>query len=523
MWARVGADGARPDRRARRSSAAAWPCSTPRWRPRPTGRSRCTPDAAIGPAATGSAALMTVRGRFDGAAASGTRRRAPAQPRSRAARSGAARPAAGRAGSCACRPAPGAPALPQPGGDLPRPRRARPARRPRPFLLRVDQDGGPGRRRRCSSTRGSCPRIGAFLLNNVSTPAARDPARRDVLDPGALHAAVHRRAAASSGSAVRRRRAVRGRDGVSGTLQVTTAMPRRRGSGRVVDRCDTGPLTFSAQSEDARAPAGARPAARGARRRRRAGRQRRLRRRGVGGDPARGHRPRHGLAVGRREPVVRADRRRASLECGLPGSTRRRRSRRTARSPSRACAAARRAHAAARRRDRGGGSREAASGPSARACARAAAADGALLDRSRAPVAAALPGGTPPRTAAGRDLPRPAQPDPDVPQPFVLARAMTARGRRRDLHLPADVPALRAVLQQPTPARRSRPTARSRCASASASPTPTRSSASASGRRRFSATRVQGTLRVTSVARSRRTGRVIDRCDTGDVGFGAHV
>jgi len=39
----------------------------------------------------------------------------------------------------------------------------------------------------------------------------------------------------------------------------------------------------------------------------------------------------------------------------------------------------------------------------------------------------------------------------------------------------------------------------------------------------FSATRVQGTLRVTSVARSRRTGRVTDRCDTGDVGFGAHL
>jgi hypothetical protein len=39
----------------------------------------------------------------------------------------------------------------------------------------------------------------------------------------------------------------------------------------------------------------------------------------------------------------------------------------------------------------------------------------------------------------------------------------------------------------------------------------------------FTAGRVQGTLRVTSVARSRRTGRVVDRCDTRDVGFGAHL
>lgn len=38
---------------------------------------------------------------------------------------------------------------------------------------------------------------------------------------------------------------------------------------------------------------------------------------------------------------------------------------------------------------------------------------------------------------------------------------------------------------------------------------------------RFSATGVSGSLRVTSVARSRRTGRVVDRCDTGSVGFGA--
>ena len=234
VWAQAGADG-----RVRLGGAVAVGCGLSEF------------DAEVTLAADGSfevtrayrwrvrghrlRSLVTVRGRFDGAGASGElgsnfRNRHPN----------------GRVERCntgdwkgwqlRMRPAPGPPAAAQPGatyhGLTSEPRR------PRPFLLRVDRGGGRVTASVFEYTR-RC-RVDVIPLNEVS-PGAR-------IRPDGTFTITERFRLNYGRERERFRLRVEGQFAggvVSGTLRVTSAVARRK-SGRVVDRCDTGPLTFAA-------------------------------------------------------------------------------------------------------------------------------------------------------------------------------------------------------------------------------------------------------------------------------------
>jgi hypothetical protein len=184
-------------------------------------------------------AVVTVRGRFDGAAASGT-----LSARLRHRRPG------GRARRCATRedatwqlrrlPAAGAPAPASPGATyfgLTR----QPGPLPRPFLLRVDATGGRVLTSVFEYTR-VCDANGRLYVSEISPGA---PIRPDgtftIRDRFTLR---YRDVRLNERFRVR----VDGQFAggvVSGTLRVTT-VARRRSSGKVVDRCDTRPVPFAA-------------------------------------------------------------------------------------------------------------------------------------------------------------------------------------------------------------------------------------------------------------------------------------
>jgi hypothetical protein len=182
-------------------------------------------------------AVVTVRGRFDGAAAAGTvvarlRNRHPNGRVRHCATRGRAR------WQLRQRPAPGPPAPPRPRSTyLGLTSQAGPV--PRPFLLRVNRRGSRVQTSVFEYTR-SCPRKGAFFLNDV-TPGAR-------IRPDSTFTIRERFTLPYFRNTERFRIRVDGQfagGAVTGTLRVTTVW-RKRGSGRVVDRCDTGPLTFAA-------------------------------------------------------------------------------------------------------------------------------------------------------------------------------------------------------------------------------------------------------------------------------------
>jgi hypothetical protein len=236
MWARVGADG-----RARIGGRAKVACGLTYFDAQvalgPDGSFRFTRTRRTRERGHRLLAVVTVQGRFDGAAASGTvrgrlRNRLP---------SGAVR----RCSTHGRRPwqlrlpaPPGPPAPPQPAttylgvtgqpGDV-----------PRPFLLRVSRNAARISTAIFEYTR-RC-RNGDFFLNDVTPPAS--------IRPDGSFAIRERFTLRFSDATERFRINVDGRftaGGVTGGLRVTS-VARRRGSGRVIDRCDTGQLTFNAQ------------------------------------------------------------------------------------------------------------------------------------------------------------------------------------------------------------------------------------------------------------------------------------
>jgi hypothetical protein len=235
LWARVGADG-----RARIGGGVAMGCGLSEF------------DAEVTLAADGSfdatrayrwrsgahryRSLVTVRGRFDGVAASGKlggtfRHRTPG----------------GRVRRCntgdwkgwqlRMTPAPAAPAPAQPGATY-RGLTSQPGPMPRPFLLRVDRGGG----RVVASVfeyARAC-RAGVFRLNEVSPGAD--------IRPDGTFAIRERFSLRVRGGRERFRLRVDGQFAggvVSGRIRVRSDVVQRK-SGRVGRRCDTGPVTFAA-------------------------------------------------------------------------------------------------------------------------------------------------------------------------------------------------------------------------------------------------------------------------------------
>jgi len=181
-------------------------------------------------------ARVTVTGRFDGAVATGTIR---ARLRDRTPRGNVQRCATRRARPWRIhlRPAAGAPAPPQPGGAY-LGLTSQAVGVPKPFLLRVNR-----RATRVGVAIFDYARIcrkGVITLNNF-TPGGR------IRPDGTF--ALRERFGLRFSRGIRERFRIRidgrfGAGSVGGSLRVTTVA--RRG-GRVIDRCDTGPLTFAAQ------------------------------------------------------------------------------------------------------------------------------------------------------------------------------------------------------------------------------------------------------------------------------------
>ena len=182
-------------------------------------------------------AVVTVRGRFDGSTATGRvngrlRNRHP-NGRVRRCSTRGARPWRMRLR------APAGPPAPPAAGSTYHGLTAEQADLPRPFLLRVN---GSAQRvvvsvfeytRRCTEL--------SLFLNDI-TPGA-------LIRPDGTFAIRERFTLPFRRSRERFRVRVDGRfvaGGVTGALRVTTVV-RRRGSGRVVDRCDTGQVGFDAQ------------------------------------------------------------------------------------------------------------------------------------------------------------------------------------------------------------------------------------------------------------------------------------
>jgi hypothetical protein len=182
-------------------------------------------------------AVVRVRGRFDGTAASGTvrgvlRNRFPNGTVRRCSTRGA------RPWQLRLPAAPGAPAAAQPGATY-LGVTSEQADVPRPFLLAVARNGARVKTAVFEYVR-HCRRFSLFL--NDITPSAR-------IRPDGTFTIRERFAVRYRRSKERFRIRVDGRftaGGVSGTIRAAT-VARRRGSGKVVDRCDTGQLGFNAQ------------------------------------------------------------------------------------------------------------------------------------------------------------------------------------------------------------------------------------------------------------------------------------
>jgi hypothetical protein len=236
MWARVGADG-----HARIGGRVNLGCGLAVF------------DGEVTPAADGSfaftrsrryrsrghrlRAIVTVRGRFDGAAASG---RILAGLRNRHPDGKVRRCATSRRGARWQLRQPAAPSAPAPAQARATYRglTSQSGSEPRPFLLRVARAGDRIVTSVFEYTR-AC-RKGEFFLNDVSPGARIRPDGTFTIREGFTLPYVR------NDERFRIRIDGQFRAGaVAGTLRVTTVL-RRRGSGRVTDRCDTGPLTFSA-------------------------------------------------------------------------------------------------------------------------------------------------------------------------------------------------------------------------------------------------------------------------------------
>jgi hypothetical protein len=236
MWARVAADG-----RARIGGAIKVPCGLVRF------------DAVVTPAADGTfaftrvrrvpasglRAVATVEGRFEGGAAYGELygRLRVRRPGGRVVRCTSGLPTPWQLRQP---PPPQAPGPPHPRTTYLR-LTSEQARTPRPFLLRVGRDTGRVAFAVFEYTR-QCQRR-RYVLNDVTRGAPIRPdgtfsisnrftlRYSDVRQNERFHVQVAGAFAAGA---------------VTGTLRVTS-VARRRGTRRVVDRCDTGPLTFGAR------------------------------------------------------------------------------------------------------------------------------------------------------------------------------------------------------------------------------------------------------------------------------------
>jgi hypothetical protein len=234
MWARIGADGsARIGGRTQLGCAIGWFDAQPALAPDGSFRfSRVRTTHERGHVIR---ARVTVAGRFDGAVATGTVR---ARLRDRTPRGTVQRCATRRARpwKMHVRPAAGAPAPPQPGGAY-LGLTSQALGVPKPFLLRLNGSGTRVGVAIFDYTR-QC-RKAAIALNNF-TPGAR------IRPDGTFVLRERFRLPFKGGIRERFRVDVDGRftaGGVSGSLRVSTVA--RRG-GRVIDRCDTGALTFAA-------------------------------------------------------------------------------------------------------------------------------------------------------------------------------------------------------------------------------------------------------------------------------------
>jgi hypothetical protein len=232
MWARIGADGsARIGGRAHVGCALAHFDAEPRIAPDGSFRfSRVRTTREMGHVIL---ADVTVSGRFDGAVATGRLR---ARARDRTPGGAVQRCAARRSWKLHLRPVAGAPAPPQPGGAY-LGLTSQTVGVPKPFVLHVNR----------AATRVGIAifdytrvcRRGGIPLNNF-TPGA--PIRPD----GTFALRDRFTLRFSGGVRERFRIDVDGRfaaGGVGGTLRATTVARRR---GRVIDRCDTGQLSFAA-------------------------------------------------------------------------------------------------------------------------------------------------------------------------------------------------------------------------------------------------------------------------------------
>jgi hypothetical protein len=234
MWARVAADGsARIGGRIQRS------CALGHF----DARVRLAPDGAFSFTRTRKTheqghvvrARVTVSGRFDGTIATGTirARLSDRLPSGRVQRCGTPRPEPWKAH---LRPAAGAQGAPQPGGAY-LGLTSQEGKRPSPFVLRVTLKG---------------TRVGVAIFDYVRVCRKGRFALANVTPGGPIRAdgtfALRERFTVRFRGRVRERFRIDidGRftaGGVTGSLRVGTVA--RRG-GRVIDRCDTGPLTFTA-------------------------------------------------------------------------------------------------------------------------------------------------------------------------------------------------------------------------------------------------------------------------------------
>jgi hypothetical protein len=234
MWARIGADGsARIGGRTQLGCGLGWFDAQPAVAADGSfrfSRSRVTRERGHV-----VRAVVTMSGRFDGAVATGTLR---ARVRDRTPRGTIQRCATRRARpwKLHLRPAAGAPAPAQASGAY-LGLTSQAVGVPKPFLLRVNRKATRVAVAIFDYTR-QCAK-GGISLNNITPGAAIRP-------DGTFALRERFRLRFRRGIRERFRIRVDGRfaaGGVSGALQVTTVARRR---GRVIDRCDTGPLTFAA-------------------------------------------------------------------------------------------------------------------------------------------------------------------------------------------------------------------------------------------------------------------------------------